>query len=90
MLFRFIKLIEVWRLLRDLSGLSTMNSSFSNNNDENHDPQIMAQSLGLFLRANCLPFLRIAAFVIHKITGVDVPSDLHQSTSSLANTSSGK
>ncbi|CAH8671731.1 unnamed protein product [Schistosoma curassoni] len=82
------QLIEVWRLLRDLSGLSTMNSSFSNNNDENHDPQIMAQSLGLFLRANCLPFLRIAAFVIHKITGVDVPSDLHQSTSSLANTSS--
>ncbi|KAH8869504.1 E3 ubiquitin-protein ligase [Schistosoma japonicum] len=74
-------LIEVWRLLRDLSGLSTMNSSISDDNS-NVDPQIMVQSLGLFLRANCLPFLRIAAFVMHKITGVDVPNDLQHTHSS--------
>ncbi|CAH8599814.1 unnamed protein product [Schistosoma turkestanicum] len=76
------ELLDVWRLLRDLCGLPAWNSSSNNvsNNSNNDDPQMMAQSLGLFLRANCLPFLRIAAFVIHKITGVDVPSELRQST----------
>ncbi|CAH8599828.1 unnamed protein product [Schistosoma turkestanicum] len=65
------ELLDVWRLLRDLCGLSAWNSSNNDISNNNQDPQMMAQSLGLFLRANCLPFLRIAAFVIHKITGVD-------------------
>nr|CAH8874508.1 unnamed protein product [Trichobilharzia regenti] len=71
------ELLEVWVFLRGLSGLPSIDLP-------HNDPAYLAhltQSLSLFLRANCLPFLRIAAFVMHKITGVDVPADFRQPTS---------
>ncbi|CAH8646700.1 unnamed protein product [Heterobilharzia americana] len=76
------QLLDVWRLLRDLSGLPAPNLSTNGIDDDPAYVTHLTQSLGLFLRANCLPFLRVAAFIIHKITGVDVPADLRQPTSS--------
>ncbi|CAH8874007.1 unnamed protein product [Trichobilharzia szidati] len=71
------ELLDVWVFLRGLSGLPSTELP-------QNDPAYLkhlTQSLSLFLRANCLPFLRIAAFVMHKITGVDVPGDLRQRAS---------
>ncbi|OON21147.1 hypothetical protein X801_02958, partial [Opisthorchis viverrini] len=72
-----LQLLQVWQRLRLLAGLPPVNGVSSDGTG--NASQSLIQSLSLYLRASCLPFLRIAAFVIHQITGVPVPTWLQQS-----------
>ncbi|TGZ67681.1 hypothetical protein CRM22_004644 [Opisthorchis felineus] len=71
------QLLQVWQRLRLLAGLPPVNGVSSDGTGNGLQSRI--QSLSLYLRASCLPFLRIAAFVIYQITGVPVPTWLQQS-----------
>ncbi|TPP63670.1 E3 ubiquitin-protein ligase UBR2, partial [Fasciola gigantica] len=63
------QLLHVWGRLRNLVGLPV--ESFTP-----EDVPSAVLSLSVHLRTNCLPFLRIAAFIIHLITQVEVPQGL--------------
>ncbi|KAF7257513.1 hypothetical protein EG68_05632 [Paragonimus skrjabini miyazakii] len=71
------QLLQVWRRLRILAGLPSTDNLISCKSSEVVRNN-MVQQLSIHLRTSCLPFLRIAAFVMHQITGVDVPAGLKQ------------
>ncbi|VDP91598.1 unnamed protein product [Echinostoma caproni] len=65
------QLLEVCNRLRKLVGLPVQTFPST-------DVLSAVYSLSTYVRIHCLPFLRIAAFVIHLITQVEVPHDLRQ------------
>ncbi|KAF6777989.1 hypothetical protein AHF37_02503 [Paragonimus kellicotti] len=71
------QLLQVWRRLRILAGLPSTDNLISCKSSEVVRNN-MVQQLSIHLRTSCLPFLRIAAFVMHQVTGVDVPAGLKQ------------
>ncbi|BHF62055.1 hypothetical protein SprV_0100503600 [Sparganum proliferum] len=72
-----IQLLNVRRRLRLLCGLPDSDSppvASSESEERGATTATVLRSLFSHLRATCLPFLRIAAFIMQEITNIDVPA----------------
>ncbi|CAL8082852.1 unnamed protein product [Calicophoron daubneyi] len=68
------QLLQVWSRLRDLAGLPSGDLLSSGPGES----EALVCALSLHLRSSCLPFLRIAAFVMYVITGIEPPAELRE------------
>ncbi|BHF66337.1 hypothetical protein SprV_0200935300 [Sparganum proliferum] len=81
-----IQLLNVRRRLQLLCGLSDSDSppAASSESEERGVTTVTAlKSLFSHLRATCLPFLRIAAFIMQEISNIDVPASHCQPSAAL-------
>ncbi|KAF8564449.1 hypothetical protein P879_05589 [Paragonimus westermani] len=67
-------MLQVWRRLRILAGLLSVDNLISCKSS-GAVRNSMVQQLSIHLLTSCLPFLCIAAFVMHQVIGVDVLAD---------------
>ncbi|KAL3320882.1 E3 ubiquitin-protein ligase ubr2 [Cichlidogyrus casuarinus] len=65
-----VRLLQVWRRLRILMDISPPTLELP------EDSNVI--NLSIYVRAKCLPFLRVAAYLMEATTGVPVPAEMTQ------------